>query len=107
MIGNRDALAARAFIKDLAGRLSNRVQLTTDGHKAYLEAVDEAFGSDIDYAMLLKLYGADITDEARYSLAACIGTKTAKSKDHNFKLSHYHLAPVISGHAAVLDRASV
>lgn len=75
MIGNRDAIAARAFMKDLAERLANRVQLTTDGHKAYLQAVDEAFGSDIDYAMLVKLYGADLSDEARYSPAACIGTK--------------------------------
>lgn len=75
MIGNRDALAAREFIQDLAGRLANRIQLTTDGHKAYLQAVDEAFGSDIDYAMLIKLYGADIPEEARYNPAACIGTK--------------------------------
>jgi hypothetical protein len=57
MVGNRDALAAREFIQDLAGRLDNRIQLTTDGHSAYLEAVDEAFGSGIDYAMLIKLYG--------------------------------------------------
>lgn len=76
MVGNRDGLAARAFIKDLAARLRNRVQLTTDGHKAYLEAVDEAFGSGVDYAMLVKIYGGEIADESRYSPAACIGTKT-------------------------------
>jgi IS1 family transposase/lambda repressor-like predicted transcriptional regulator len=76
MVGNRDALAAREFIQDLAGRLGNRIQLTTDGHKAYLEAVDEAFGSGVDYAMLIKLYGEDLQGETRYSPAACIGTKT-------------------------------
>jgi IS1 family transposase len=75
MVGNRDAPAAHAFLKDLAGRLSNRVQLTTDGHSAYLAAVDEAFGSDVDYAMLVKLYGADLEAETRYSPAACIGAK--------------------------------
>ena len=75
MIGNRDALAARAFLQDLAGRLSNRVQLTTDGHKAYLEAVAEAFGVDVDYAMLVKLYGSDLEGDTRYSPAACIGAK--------------------------------
>jgi lambda repressor-like predicted transcriptional regulator len=78
MVGNRDGIAAKMFIQDLASRLANRIQLTTDGHKAYLEAVDEAFGSDIDYAMLVKLYGGEIHDEARYSPAACIGTKTEK-----------------------------
>jgi len=54
MVGNRDTFAAREFIQDLAGRLANRIQLTTDGHKPYLEAVEEAFGNDIDYAMLIK-----------------------------------------------------
>ena len=62
------------FIDDLASRLANRVQLTTDGHKAYLDAIDTAFGGEVDYAMLIKLYGA--TSEAakgRYSPAECIG----------------------------------
>ncbi len=76
MIGNRDAKAAKAFMQDLAARLNNRVQLTTDGHNAYLSAVDEAFGSDIDYAMLVKLYGADLEGDTRYSPAACIGTRS-------------------------------
>jgi IS1 family transposase len=76
MLGNRDANAAMTFMLDLAGRLSNRVQLTSDGHKAYLQAVDWAFSGDIDYAMLVKLYGADRPDEARYSPAVCIGCKT-------------------------------
>jgi IS1 family transposase len=76
MVGNRDALAARAFIQDLAGRLSGRIQLTTDGHKAYLEAVDEAFGVDVDYAMLIKIYGEDQMSDTRYSPADCTGTRT-------------------------------
>ncbi len=60
---------------DLAGRLANRVQLTTDGHKAYLYAVEDAFGCEIDYAMLVKLYGPDPRGpEARYSPAQCTGT---------------------------------
>jgi IS1 family transposase len=59
-VGRRDATAAQEFIADLAGRLSKRVQLTTDGHKPYLEAVENAFGADIDYAMLVKLYGTGL-----------------------------------------------
>ena len=58
-VGGRDAEYALMLMDDLRGRLANRVQLTTDGHKAYLQAVEEAFGADIDYAMLVKLYGAD------------------------------------------------
>jgi hypothetical protein len=73
MVGNRDAVAANEFIKDLASRLANRVQLTTNGHAAYLKAVDNAFGSDVDYAMLIKIYGAPREAEARYSPAECIG----------------------------------
>jgi IS1 family transposase len=78
LVGLRDGECATEFIKDLAGRLSNRVQLTTDGHKAYLEAVESAFGADIDYAMLVKLYGAERPGEARYSPANCTGTKTIR-----------------------------
>src|SRR2546430_3105934 len=58
---------------DLASRLANRIQLTSDGHKAYLEAVEGAFGSDIDYTMLVKLYGESPESEKRYSPAVCIG----------------------------------
>ena len=58
---------------DLAKRLANRVQLTSDGHKAYLEAVEGAFGSDIDYAMLVKIYGPAPEGQRRYSPAECIG----------------------------------
>jgi hypothetical protein len=61
----------------LASRLANRVQLSSDGHRAYLEAVDGAFGSDIDYAMLVKLYGASGDGEKRYSPAECIGAVKA------------------------------
>src|SRR5260370_36794322 len=76
MIGGRDAVAAYAFMHDLAGRLKNRVQLTTDGHRVYLDAVESAFGMDIDYSMLIKLYGVDTrAEEARYSPAECIGTR--------------------------------
>jgi hypothetical protein len=64
------------FMTDVARRLDNRVQLTTDGHSAYLIAVNRAFEGDIDYAMLVKLYGQDPEPEKRYSPAVCIGTET-------------------------------
>jgi len=73
-VGRRDAETARDFVADLASRLANRVQLTTDGHRAYLQAVEEAFGCGIDYAMLQKLYG-DSTEEGRYSPGLVIGTE--------------------------------
>ena len=72
-VGGRDSDAAMIFMEDLASRLANRVQLTSDGHRAYLEAVEGAFGSDIDYAMLVKLYGPSGEGEKRYSPAECIG----------------------------------
>jgi len=72
MIGNRDARTAKIFIDDLASRLASRVQLTTDGLKAYLEAVEGAFGADVDYAQLVKIYGAS-QEETRYSPAECLG----------------------------------
>ena len=69
-VGTRGAESAHAFISDLAGRMANRVQLTTDGHKSYLEAVEEAFHGDIDYAMLVKLYGNNPKeDQRKYSLS--------------------------------------
>jgi IS1 family transposase len=74
-IGGRDAGYAHEFIHDLASRLAGRVQLTSDGHKAYLEAIEDAFGADIDYAQLVKLYGVERESEARYSPAKCIGIK--------------------------------
>jgi IS1 family transposase len=75
-IGTRGAGTAYEFMHDLAGRLANRVQLTTDGHRVYLQAVESAFGSEIDYAMLVKLYGNDRESEARYSPAECIGCRS-------------------------------
>lgn len=73
LVGDRSAQAANAFIDDLAGRLAHRVQLTSDGHKPYLEAVEGAFGADVDYAMLVKIYGASPEGQKRYSPAECIG----------------------------------
>lgn len=73
-LGRRDAKAAEIFINDLASRLANRVQLTTDGHKPYLEAIESAFGSEIDYAMLIKLYG-ESQDDTRYSPGECNGSR--------------------------------
>jgi IS1 family transposase len=74
-VGTRDAWCACEFMTDLAKRLRGRVQLTTDGHKAYLEAVHAGFGLDLDYAMLVKLYGSEPAGEARYSPAKCVGTR--------------------------------
>ncbi|MBF6571249.1 MAG: helix-turn-helix domain-containing protein [Candidatus Binataceae bacterium] len=74
-VGTRDANAAYTFMSDLAGRLANRVQLTTDGHGAYLSAVDGAFANHIDYAMLVKKYGTAPEGEKRYSPAVCLGTE--------------------------------
>lgn len=74
-IGKRDAGSATEFMQDLAGRLSHRVQLTTDGLKVYLNAIIDSFAGDIDYAILHKVYGAERPDAARYSPATCIGTK--------------------------------
>jgi IS1 family transposase len=77
MVGNRDGQSAQMFIEDLAGRLKNRVQLTTDGLKAYLEAVEGSFGADIDYAMLQKIYESS-QEETRYSPAQCVGCEVKK-----------------------------
>lgn len=74
MVGNRDSATAKIFIDDLASRLANRVQLTTDGHKVYLDAVENAFGCEIDYAMLVKTYESS-QEETRYSPASCTGCK--------------------------------
>jgi IS1 family transposase len=77
LVGGRDAEWACQFMEDLASRVSGRIQLTTDGHRVYAEAVEQAFGADIDYAMLVKLYGAaPDTPETRYSPATCIGCRT-------------------------------
>jgi IS1 family transposase len=81
MVGGRDAEFALMLMNDLRGRLANRVQLTTDGHAAYLSAVEEAFGADVDYSMLIKLYGEPPSSpEAarRYSPSECVGTRKDK-----------------------------
>ena len=72
-IGDRSGMTAIDFMDDLRGRLANRVQLSSDGHKAYLEAVEGAFGGDVDYAQVIKLYGkaAGVDGETRYSPAVC------------------------------------
>ncbi len=76
-LGNRDARTAFEFVHNLAARLNTRIQLTSDGHRVYLEAVESAFGSEVDYAMLVILYGADRQEsETRYSPAECIGCRT-------------------------------
>lgn len=79
LVGERSVPYAVKFMSDVASRLAHRVQLTTDGHKPYLRAVDQAFGCDVDYAMLEKIYaGPPREDAARYSPAECCGTRTHK-----------------------------
>jgi len=74
-VGRRDAETAHPFMHDLASRLSSRVQLTTDGLHAYLDATDSAFASDIDYARLIKVYGSDPKAEKRYTPPVCVESK--------------------------------
>ena len=74
-VGDRSGATALEFMDDLRSRLANRVQLTTDGHRAYLEAVEGAFGDDVDFAQLVKLYGDAPEREKRYSPAECVGTR--------------------------------
>lgn len=74
MVGRRDAGCATAFLQDVQGRLINRIQLTTDGHKMYLVAVPDAFAEAVDYAQLVKVYGNDPEGQKRYSPAQCLGT---------------------------------
>src|SRR5437667_1700025 len=75
LVGNRDSVCATEFVKDVASRLKNRVQVTTDGHRAYLVAMEAAFGADVDYAVLVKIYGKPLGEdsETRYSPPQCIG----------------------------------
>jgi IS1 family transposase len=92
LIGHRNTAWAKAFMWDVATRLTNRVQLTTDGFRPYLEAVDDAFGADIDYAMLVKMYGSTPEAETRYSPAKCIGASqtriAGKPETDNVSTSH-------------------
>jgi IS1 family transposase len=92
LVGGRDSDYAIAFMDDLRDRLANRGQLTSDGHKAYLEAVEGAFSSDIDYAMLIKLNGETPEAQKRYSPAQCIGalkTAIAGNPDPNYISTSY------------------
>jgi IS1 family transposase len=76
LVGGRDAGCAYEFMTDVAGRIETRVQVTTDGHGAYLHAVPDAFGHEVDYAQLVKVYGPDPReDQRRYSPAACLGAE--------------------------------
>ncbi|HZS28659.1 MAG TPA: IS1 family transposase [Candidatus Angelobacter sp.] len=77
-LGNRGISTAQFFMRDLASRISHHFQLTTDGHRVYVDAVEDAFGGDVDYSMLVKIYGMPSSlDESRYSPATCIGCRTA------------------------------
>ncbi len=76
MVGDRSGDTARTFVCDLSSRLANRVQVTTDGHKAYLEAVEAGFGAAVDYAQLIKIYGQPVEGQKRYSPPQIIGTET-------------------------------
>lgn len=87
-VGDRSGETALEFMDDLASRLATRVQLTTDGHKAYLEAVEGAFGMDVDYAMLVKLYGEPTGQkghERKYSPAECTGIRKELISGHPVK----------------------
>jgi IS1 family transposase len=79
LVARRDAKAAKMFMEDLQSRISSRIQMTTDGHKVYVNAVENAFGAAIDYAMLIKIYGTPLQEDSntRYSPATCIDCKTA------------------------------
>lgn len=74
-VGERDAAAARLFLGDLAGRMADRIQLTSDGFLPYLNAVEDTFGADIDYATLVKAYGPPIEGRRRYSPPVCKGAR--------------------------------
>ena len=88
--------AVSGFMADVASRLANSVQLPTDAHKPYLAAVEDAFGGDIDYAMLTKIYGANTNPEKRYSRAVCLGCKVEEvsaSAGPEAHLDQLHRAP--------------
>jgi IS1 family transposase len=75
LVGGRDTEYALAFMNDVRARVTTRIQLTSDGHRPYLVAVEDAFGADVDYATLQKIYGADSEGEKRYSPAKCLGVE--------------------------------
>lgn len=86
-VGNRGAETAKYFMEDLAKRVASRIQITTDGHRVYAQVVEGAFGADVDYAMLVKIYGNDSFDR-RYSTGECIGCKTAVMSGNPDSLAH-------------------
>jgi len=75
LVGGRDAGYAQDFVEDLRSRLASRIQLTSDGLKVYLEAVESAFGGEVDYAQLVKIYDATSEGQKRYSPVECIGAR--------------------------------
>lgn len=93
-VGDRSGATAREFIADLRNRLANRIQLTTDGHKVYLDAVDNAFGIDVDYAQLIMIYGNEPgnASQVRYSPGECIGIEkrpvTGRPVEAHISTSH-------------------
>lgn len=87
LVGGSDAEYAMWFMDDLASRLAHRVRLTSDGHRAYLEAVEGAFGCDVDYAQLVKMYGATIGAPVHYSPAECTGSKKIR-REGNPDIDH-------------------
>ena len=109
LVGGRDSDFAMGLMDDLKSRLANRVQLTSDGHKAYLEAVEGTFGGDVDYAQLVKIYGASPEGaKGRYSPAECIGAE--KSRVTRSRRSASPAAPGSSRSAAeraVIDDAAL
>ena len=78
LVGDRSGETAIELMDDLRARLANRVQISTDGHRAYLEAVEGAFGADVDYAQIIKMYGPTIDKGGRYSPAECTGIKKVR-----------------------------
>jgi IS1 family transposase len=91
-VGARDAANAHAFISDVADRLANRVQLTTDGNRVYLDAVETYLGGSVDYAQLIKQYGHDAGDESRYSPGKCLGADKRQvdgEPDMNYASTRY------------------
>jgi hypothetical protein len=78
LIGDRSGEAAMRLMNDLSKRLATRVQLTTDGHRPYLQAGEGALGADVDYAQLVKLYGESPEAQKRYSPAECIGIRRTR-----------------------------
>ncbi len=86
-VGDRTLSSARLFMEDLKERLSSRVQITADGHRAYVEAIEGAFGEDVDFAQLVKLYGPAPAPAGRYSPAQCIGSRK-KTRAGNPDMAH-------------------